>query len=252
MEIIITRIIENFLLPPGINFIMMLLGYFLLRRYYRTALFLMLSGFFTLILFSLPITAHFLDYPNNNIKPLTAIELANTDAKAIIILGGGRYRKAPEFGKDTVSNSTLTRIRYGAYLHRTSKLPILVTGGKVYGDGLSEAELMRRSLQDDFNVSTKWIEEKSRNTNENAEFSFYMLAEEKIHTIILVTNFSHIKRSQAIFKKVGFKVIPAPLDFQTDFENRPLILSLIPSDGLNRSRAVLREYMGQLWYLLRY
>jgi len=253
MELIITRIIENMLLPPGINIAMMLLGYFLLRRFYRFAVFLMVSGFFSLIILSLPITGFYLNYQNNNIQAMSELALENTNAQVIIILGGGRYRNAPEFNHDTVSQQTLSRIRYGAFLHRKTKLPILVTGGTVYGKGQSEAELMRQSLKDDFNVNTKWIEFNSRNTNENAKFSFDLLVHEKIENIILVTNVKHIRRSQAIFEKIGFTVNIAPINFDTTFEHRPLVLSLIPTaGGLFKSRSVLREYMGQLWYFLRY
>ncbi|MFV1983324.1 MAG: YdcF family protein, partial [Thiohalomonadales bacterium] len=248
-----TRIIENMLLPPGINILMILLGFFLLGRFYRTGFLLVISAFFSLVILSLPVSAYFLNYPNNDIKAISDQELTNTDAKAIIILGGGRYSKAPEFNQDTVSYSTLSRIRYGAYLHRKIKLPILVTGGVVFGDGLSEAELMQQSLREDFNVKIKWLEKNSRNTSENAKLSFELLQAKQITKIILVTDFSHIKRSQAIFEKAGFKVIPAPINFDTEFENQPLILSLIPTaKGLLKSRSVLREYMGQLWYMFRY
>jgi uncharacterized SAM-binding protein YcdF (DUF218 family) len=253
MELIITRIIENILLPPGINIIMMLLGYFLLRKYYRAGYYLILTGFFSLIILSLPITAHYLNYPNNNIKPLSELSIENTEAKVIIILGGGRYRNAPEYHKDTVSKFTLSRIRYGAYLHRITKLPILVTGGRVFGDGYSEAELMQQSLSDDFKLTTRWIEGNSRNTSENANFSYKLLQSEKIKKIILVTDFSHIKRATAIFRKTGFTVVPAPINFDNSFNNKPVILSLLPtSSGLNKSQSILREYMGQLWYLIRY
>jgi len=183
MELIITRIIENLLLPPGINIAMMLLGYFLLRRTHRAGHYLILTGFFSLAILSLPITAYFLNYPNHNIKPVSELILENTNAKAIIVLGGGRYQNAPEFNNDTVSKSTLSRIRYGAYLHRKTKLPLLVTGGKVYGDGFSEAELMQQSLKDDFNVKTRWIESNSRNTRENAKLSFDLLQADKIQKI---------------------------------------------------------------------
>ncbi|MFV2060957.1 MAG: YdcF family protein [Gammaproteobacteria bacterium] len=253
MELIITRIIENLLLPPGINIVMMLLGYFLLRKFYRAGIYLILIGFFSLLFLSLPITAYYLNFPNHDIEPISEIVLENTDAQAIIILGGGRYRDAPEYHADTVSIYSLSRIRYGAYLHRKTKLPILVTGGNVYGGGPSEAELMQQSLKDDFNVKTRWIESNSRNTRENAELSFDLLQADKIQKIILVTDFSHIKRSQSIFNKAGFTVTAAPINFDTTFKNKPLILSLIPtSGGLNKSRSILREYMGQLWYLIRY
>ncbi len=255
MELIITRIIENLLLPPSINFIMMFFGLFIVNRFYRTGIFLLFSGFISLIVLSMPITASFLNYPNNDITALSKSDLTKTDAKAIVILSGGRYREAPEYNQDTVSVATLARIRYGAYLNRKTKIPILVTGGIVYNksSGASEASLMQQSLQEDFNINVKWVEENSRNTKESANLSFEMLKQENITKIILVTDFSHIKRSEAIFRKVGFDVINAPLNFDTHIEHTPLVLSLIPTaGGLHSSKSILREYMGQLWYSLRY
>ncbi len=254
MEPIITRIIENLILPPGLNIMMVFLGLVLVRRFYRTGVLLVMFSFFTLIILSMPITAQLLNYPNKDIHAITDAALTKTKAKAIIVLGGGRYSNAPEFKRDTVSNATLVRIRYGAYLHRKSKLPLLVTGGNVYNDkGLSEAKLMQQSLKNDFNVTTKWLEEKSKNTKENAQFSFELLKSHNISNIILVTDASHIKRSETIFKQVGFTVTTAPLNFDTTYKNSPIILSFIPqADGLRKSQSVLREYLGQLWYWLRY
>lgn len=255
MDLIITRIIENLLLPPGINFLMIFFGLFLAKRFYRTGIFLLFSGFLSLIILSLPITAGFLNYPNKDIHAISEQDLAKTDAKAIVVLSGGRYRQAPEYNRDTVSVATLARIRYGAYLHKKTKIPLLVTGGIVYKKniGASEASLMQQSLQEDFKVKVKWLEENSRNTKESANLSFKILQREKIRKIILVTDFLHIKRSESIFKKVGFEVISAPLNFKTQFDDIPMALSLIPTaEGLYSSKSVLREYLGQLWYVLKY
>jgi len=253
MELILIRIVENMFLPPGINILMMITGFMLLRRFYRTGVLLMLGGFFSLIILSLPITAYYLNFPNNNIKPLSELARDNTNAKAIIILGGGRYQNAPEYNIDTVSTVTLSRIRYGSYLHKKTKLPVLVTGGKVFGDGFSEAYLMQQSLQNDFNVTSKWVEDQSKNTQENAVYSFKILEAHKIKSIILVTDVNHIKRATSIFEKEGFSVTAAPINFDTNYEFLPFILTIVPRAGsLYRSRAVLREYMGQLWYSIRY
>ncbi len=47
-----------------------------------------------------------------------------------MVLGGGRYRDAPEYGNDTVGEYTLVRLRYAAKLHRETGFPLLVTGGR--------------------------------------------------------------------------------------------------------------------------
>ena len=54
-------------------------------------------------------------------------------AQAIVILGGGVRRNAPEYGGDTVGRLTLDRVRYGAFVARATGLPVLVTGGVVRG-----------------------------------------------------------------------------------------------------------------------
>ena len=55
--------------------------------------------------------------------------LTGTGAGAIVILSGGVYVNALEYGSDTVTALTLERLRYGARLHRQTGLPVLVTGG---------------------------------------------------------------------------------------------------------------------------
>ncbi len=65
---------------------------------------------------------------------------------------------------DSVSRRALERLRYGAYLHRLTGLPILVSGGAPYGEPVSEAELMQAALVSDFRVEVKWVEDKSANT----------------------------------------------------------------------------------------
>ena len=51
------------------------------------------------------------------------------DAEAIVILGGGTRRNAPEYGGDTLGRLTLERVRYGAQVAKLTALPVLVTGG---------------------------------------------------------------------------------------------------------------------------
>ena len=54
MDILVTRTVEALLLPPGGVILLILLGIFLVRRLYRTGIFMILSGFVLLIISSLP------------------------------------------------------------------------------------------------------------------------------------------------------------------------------------------------------
>ena len=82
--------------------------------------------------------------------------------QAIVILGGGTYFEAPEYGDHTVNRYGLERIRYGAYLHRYTRKPILVTGGDLLGIGSSEAGQMKSVLENEFQVPVKWTEDASK------------------------------------------------------------------------------------------
>ena len=68
--------------------------------------------------------------------------------------------------------------------------------------------------------------------------------------IILVTSAFHLKRATAMFKKQGFRVIPAPAGYR--YEQKKLtFFSFIPHAGnLADSSIALYEYASLLWYSL--
>lgn len=253
MEIIFIRIIESLLLPPGLMIVMLVLGIVLLKRYSRLGRFLLLGGLALLWLASLPLLAQWNAQLFEGIPPLTEEALAQSPAQAIVILGGGRRVDAPEYAADIVGTATLERLRYGAYLHRLTQLPILVTGGAPYGHPTSEATLMQQALIEDFKIEARWLEGNSSNTWENAQFSQKMLAQENIQHIYLVTDALHITRSIKAFTTAGLKVTPAPTGFTQSAKDRPLILSLLPSSrAISIHRRLAHELVGRIWYAIRY
>jgi uncharacterized SAM-binding protein YcdF (DUF218 family) len=112
-------------------------------------------------------------------------------AEAIVILAGVKYANAPEYDGDTVNTTTLERIRYGIHLQKKTQLPILVTGGAPFG-GSPEAEIMAATIHEDFRASVRWIENKSRDTSENAEFFAAILKQFGITNIALVSQAWHL------------------------------------------------------------
>lgn len=253
MELLIARIIEHLILPPGGMLLMMVLGIVVRQRFYRSGQFLVFSGFALLLLLSLPVVSGFLIRTTENIPALDIQQIKSSSARAIVILGGGRYSSAPEYQADTVSKYTLERLRYGAYLHRQNRLPILVTGGKVYGgEQQPEAALMKQVLEKDFVVPVRWAEGESRTTFENAVNTQTILASEQINHILLVTHALHMPRAREAFEQAGFSVTPAPMSFHTP-SNRPLVLKLLPgTKALRESSLMLHEWLGRLWYRIRY
>jgi uncharacterized SAM-binding protein YcdF (DUF218 family) len=159
-----------------------------------------------LFLLSLPVVSHAL------LRSLQApaLDLRRPgEAQAIVILGGGVRRNAEEFGGDTLARLTLERVRYGAQVARATKLPILVSGGSV-SVGTAEAALMKRALEQEFNVEVRWSEERSRDTRSNAAESAAILLPVGIKRVLLVAHGFDMPRASAEFATAGFQVTPAP------------------------------------------
>jgi len=104
-----------------------------------------------------------------------------------------------------------------------------------------------------------WLEDRSRNTYENALFSRQILDPRGIDRIILVTSAMHMPRAVGLFEHLGFEVIPAPVDFNATFSPADerlslgaVLLDLIPSvDNLELTSRVMKEYFGLIVYRMR-
>lgn len=237
------KLITALLMPPIGPLLMVVLGLALIARRPRSGRALAALGIALLVLLSLPWTADRLHRTLETSPPATAADLAG--AQAIVVLGGGSYHGAPEYGRDTVNSATLERLRYGARLARQSGLPLLVTGGAPFG-GRPEAESMREALEQDFGVQVRWAETASRDTAENAAFSVALLRQAGIARIALVTHAWHMPRAVGLFERQGIAVIAAPTGFT---RNSPSSIaeSLLPSAGaLGQSRQALHEWLGRL------
>lgn len=248
-----TRIIEMLLLPPSIIIVMMLIG-LLLFFYKRGLSFLFLfTGSVLLYLASIPLTSNFLLQSLETYPALSQQEIMRPNASAIVVLGGGHYPDAPEYGSDTVSQGSLVRTRYGAWLHRHTGLPILLTGGTVGSAKVSEARLMQQVLDEEFQIKNTWIEGKSSNTLENAIFSQKILTNKGIKKIYLVTHAWHMDRSVITFQRAGVDVIPAPTGFTTNNHLSNGIYALLPrSSSLFDTNKALHEYLGKFWYRINH
>lgn len=254
MSWFITNVVAAFLLPPLSLLLLLALGILLLYRRHRLARPLIFASFGLLWVASTPYFAegalHLLEAqtaPLDESRPSSQPQAAD----AIVILGGGTYFHAPEYGgQDTVSDKTLVRLRYGAKLQRETGKPILVTGGEPFGNGISEAQQMRSSLEQDFHVPVSWTEDESDNTFENAYFSFRILQHAGIRKVYLVTHAWHMPRAAEIFRRAGFEVIEAPTAFTTRY--RVDLLAFLPrADALRDSQIFTHEVIGLLWYQIK-
>ena len=244
----LTNFIAAFLLPPLSLLLLALTGLLLWHKRPRVALTLSASTVILLWLLSTPFLADAL-LQTLEVPPLVLTDKTTT-ADAIVVLGGGTYFNAPEYGNDTVGNASLERIRFAAKLYKITGKPILLTGGTPLGNIISEAALMKSVLEQEFGCPVKWVEDKSDNTLENARYSFRLLQQSGIKRIYLVTHAWHMPRSFQVFQSAGFEVIPAPTAYTTRYKTD--LMTFIPNaDALLNSRIYLHEIIGILWYRLK-
>lgn len=240
------------LTPPGVGLLLVALGLLLQVRRPRLGTGVAAGGVILMVLLSMPVVAgHLLGALE--IYPAVTAPLQGPDApQAIVVLAGGRYPDAPEYGGvDTVSAATLVRLRYAAYLYRRTHLPVLVSGGTVFGRGVPESLLMRHVLKHDFSVPVQWTETRSRDTRENALFTSDLLRHAGVSRVYLVTQAWHMRRAVAAFSGTGIHVVPAPTAFTTPHGLGPYWRLYLPSAyALRESSRAVHEFLGLSWYLI--
>ena len=181
--------------------------------------------------------------------PLTAIRPQQLQqVQAIVILGGGVLPEAPEYGAPQLGPHSMERLRYGAWLARRSGKPLAFSGGLGWGNGTAqseaEASVARRVLREDYGLALRWMEDRSRDTAENADRSAQLLQPAGIHRIALVTSALHMPRAAAEFRRAGFEVLPAPTGFPSVRGNA--LMEWLPGpDGAVLCWFVIRETLAR-------
>lgn len=239
------HIMQAFLLPPGCIIFLGLLGLLLYRV--RLGKVLTLSSFFILWLVSTPIVAQkLIDGLQNKYPPLLPNQLKMDKNAAIVVLEAG-LTYAPEYEKPIVTEATLSRIRYAAFLYRKTEAPILVSGNDP-SSSINQADFMADALKEYFNVPTKWKEDRGYNTALEGIYSAEILKKAGIEKIYLVTSAYHMPRSMYSFKNRGFEVIPSPTGRWT-IDSFGTFSSFLPSlEAMEMSFTALHEYVGLVWY----
>ena len=153
----ISALMKAFVFPPGGNILAIFFGLLIRRRHPFMGVALVLLSVLGLTAFSLPIVSNAMMVGLAQHKALN-IEQAKK-GEAIVLLTGGVYAKAPEYGRDTINSTSLFRARYAAYLHKRTDLPLAVIGGRLPDYTRSEAGTVIEALRDDFHIEVKWREE---------------------------------------------------------------------------------------------
>ena len=241
MLITLKFVLRTLALPPASPLLLAGLGVWLLARRRtgdaarKLALALVLASLATLWLLSTPVVA---DPLTRLAEHYPALDLSRpVRGQAIVILGGGSERMAPEFGGPAVGLVTLERVSYGAYVARRTGLPVLVSGNA------REAPAMRATLERDFGITPRWVDDASRDTFDNAQLSARLLKADGVTRIVLVTSAAHELRSAQEFESAGLAVEPAPVHVWAP-QPRELQDYLPSAVGLLQSREAIYEILG--------
>ncbi|WP_228152697.1 YdcF family protein [Marinobacter profundi] len=194
---------------------------------------------------SLPMASDWVRGYLENQHPAIVVE-AMPEAQAIVVLGGGV--SPPDYGEVYPNlESGSDRVWYGARLLLAGKAPlVLLSGGSdpAYS-ATSEAEAMSRFMRDlGVPAEALVLEQRSRNTTENAEYSAAILAKQGVNRILLVTSALHMPRAKALFEAQGLTVIPAATDHEV--QDRPLWRDVLPdTSALDGSSRAIKEIVGR-------
>lgn len=137
----------------------------------------------------------------------------------IVVLGGAVEAEISRTHGQVALNDAAERIVEAAVLaRRYPEAKLVVSGGEgtlvEYGE--KEAE-QTRALLVELGVAAPRIalEDRSRNTHENAVFSYAVAAPRPGEVWLLVTTASHMPRAVGCFRRAGWEVVAYPVDFRT-------------------------------------
>lgn len=170
-------------------------------------------------------------------------------ASAIVILGGG-VGSCPSVSPYPELYGAADRVLHAARLYKAGKAPLIIPTGE--GEATSSVPFLR-----DLGVPAAAIrvEDKARNTEENARFVCDMLKGSKTPTILLVTSAWHMRRGIMNFERQGLQVIPAATDYEATIEKG------VPkrfgwwwptAEMFNKNSYIFKEYLGYWLYRLKY
>lgn len=234
------------LLPPGGPLLLALLGVLLAAR--RRVPGLLLAGAGILVALALSTNGAALFLARHLLPPQAPVSPQDVQkTQAVVVLGGGVLPQAPEYGVTQPNANTLARLRYGVRLVRASGLPLAFAGGIGWAStGMStdsEGAVARRVLELEYGVKPAWVDDRSRDTAENARNMASLLLPRGVRRITLVTDAWHMARAADEFRRAGFEVLPAPTGFPGPHA-RPLLEWLPSASGVLLCRALVREWLA--------
>ncbi|MFA7436858.1 YdcF family protein [Castellaniella sp.] len=248
-----SALLAQLILPWNLAAVLLLLALAVWALRWRKSALCMAGGAAAwVLLWSLPITSLWsgacLEQRYPTLRPGDA-----TPRQAIVVLGGHTANGRTNWFEPYDPHKVHTRTHTAAELYLAGKAPLIIVSGAALDGGVSEAQLMAATLeQQAIPPSALVLENHSLTTRENALYSAELLRQLGIDSFFLVTSALHMPRAVASFRKLGLEPVAAPSPAQIIRPDRHPFYAWLP-DGrsLQASRSIIKEYLGLLVYWLR-
>lgn len=170
----------------------------------------------------------------------------------IILLGGGfegRINMARGGYETGVAGDRAVETAILARRYPDARVLISGGSGALILEGEGDADSAPRMLEALGVAPERMIlENRSRNTHENAVFSRELADPQEGETWLLVTSAFHMPRSMGLYRKAGFEVVPWPSDYRTAGNERFGLMQASQQDSLRALSTALREWIGLVAY----
>ena len=249
------KLLSLFFYPLGLSLVSGFMGLgFLLARRRKAALVLGAFSLGWLLFWSLPPVTRVIAAPLERQTPDVPVE--KVPAADVILVFGGVMRSALPGRSYPDLGAGADRVWHAARLYKAGKAPkVLLSGGRFdwLSNGPSEAQTMSGFLTDlGVPPDAIFLEERSRNTWENARFCAQRMRERGFQRALLVTSALHMPRSRAVAKAAGIDFVPVATDYEATLDDARIVLDFLPNvQALQRSTHALHEWVGLAVYSLR-
>lgn len=138
-----------------------------------------------------------------------------------------------------------------ALKHREAKI-VVAAGPAALVPELEPEALAAERFFADFGISGERVilDQRSRNTEENAVFAKELAGAGAGETWLLVTSAFHMPRSVGLFRRAGFSVVPWPADYMASGSEGIGLQLDNPVESVTVTTTALREWTGLLGYYL--
>ncbi len=250
MFFVLSKTAAFFLLPSNFLFALGLVGLVLLFTRWRRAGTRLLAASFVLLALAafLPIGGTLMHMLEQRFPPWNP---ARGAPDGIVVLGGTISPRLSRIYHSVQLSGSAERVTVIAKLARDyPKARIVYSGGdaSLLGNGGREADYLY-PLLDSFGVARDRVqlENRARNTYENAVLVKALVKPKPGERWLLVTSAVHMPRAVGCFRRVGFPVEAYPVDWHTTPELR-LSLSCKFASGLSVLDFAAHEWLGLIVY----